>query len=414
MRSRAVRAAGCALATVALAAASCQGGSGRPGSQQTARGPDEAGVVQPQAGPSGVRATFRRVVSGLNNPVFVTSARDGSGRLFVVQQGGTVRVVKNGRVQAGSYLDVRGRISSGGERGLLSMAFHPNFAKHPTVFAAYTRGDGALQVVRFKVRRPGASHVIASSMVRLLAVPHAEQSNHNAGQLMFGRGGLLFITTGDGGGGGDPYRRAENLRSLSGKILRIDVDRSCGRRHYCSPSSNPFAGSSTRRHEIFDWGLRNPWRASVDRADGRLWIADVGQDVVEEVDHVRARGGRDFGWSCKEGFRTYNSSRCAGRHLTAPVFTYQHDVSGKPHRCAVIGGYAYRGPQYPFAHGLYISGDYCSGELWATKQLKDGSHRTAAIGDMGSSLTAFGEGDHGEIYAVDQGGHLSHVVWHRR
>lgn len=361
--------------------------------------------------PSSVHVRFHAVVSGLSAPVGVTSARDGSHRLFVVQQGGTVRVVKDGRLRSRIYLNLGSRLASGGEQGLLSIAFHPHFAGHPSVYAAYTRAsDGALVVSRFRASSSTARSVAASTERRLITVPHPQQTNHNGGQLFFGHHGYLYITTGDGGGAGDPYANAEDLNSLSGKILRINVNRSCGRKHYCIPASNPFANSSTKKRQIFDWGLRNPWRVSVDRATGRLWIADVGQDVWEEIDHVRQTGGKDFGWSCREGRASYNSSRCSiggsARHMTGPVHVYNHD-SG---RCAVIGGFAYQGPKRPFAHGLYLYGDYCTGEVWALEQ-PGGSWNNAKVGDIGASLTGFGEGDSGEIYAVTQGGTLYHAVF---
>jgi glucose/arabinose dehydrogenase len=364
--------------------------------------------------PSAVHVRFTQVVSGLLAPVAVTSARDGSHRLFVVQQGGTVRVVKNGKLRTRIYLNLGSRLTSGGEQGLLSIAFHPHFARHPFVYAAYTRAsDGALVVSRFHASSASARSVPASTERHLLTVPHPQQTNHNGGQLFFGHHGFLYITTGDGGGGGDPFANAENLNSLSGKILRINVNRSCGKKHYCIPASNPFAKSTTKKRQIFDWGLRNPWRVSVDRATGRLWIADVGQDVWEEINHVRQVGGKDFGWSCREGRASYNSSRCSiggsARHMTGPVHVYNHD-SG---RCAVIGGFAYHGPKRPFAHGLYVYGDYCTGEVWALEQ-SGGSWSNAKVGDIGGSLTGFGEGDSGEIYAVTQSGTLYHVVFKRR
>jgi glucose/arabinose dehydrogenase len=228
--------------------------------------------------PARVSVTFHKVVGGLSSPVYVTSARDGSRRLFVVQQGGSVRVVQKGAVQSRAYLNLTSEVLSGGEQGLLSIVLHPRFRAHPLVFAAYTRSDGALQVSRFKASSAAASTVARSTEVRLFAVPHPNQTNHNGGQLMFGRDGYLYVTTGDGGGGGDPYGNAERLTSLSGKILRLDVDHACGSRRYCIPAGNPFPHArSASKRLVFHWGLRNPWRASVDLSDGSLWIGEVGQ-----------------------------------------------------------------------------------------------------------------------------------------
>jgi glucose/arabinose dehydrogenase len=360
--------------------------------------------------PNNVRVTFHKVVGGLNSPVYVTAAHDGSHRLFVVEQAGRVRVVKSGVIQSTAYLNIASEVLCCGEQGLLSIAFHPGFAKHPFVYAAYVRSDGALQVSRFRASSASASSVARSTEVRLFAAAHPNQTNHNGGQLMFGRGGLLFVTTGDGGGGGDPYGNAERLTSLSGKILRLDVDHACGSRHYCIPASNPFPhAKSLNKRLVFDWGLRNPWRASVDRSDGTLWIGDVGQSAWEEIDHVGRSGGVDLGWSCMEGRVVYNSSRCSGRTMRRPVSVYDHSNN----RQAVIGGFAYHGPLYPFAHGLYVFADYASGETWALGRTSAGGYPRAHVATFAGNLSGFGEADAGEIYAVDLGGSLWHVIFHR-
>jgi glucose/arabinose dehydrogenase len=366
-------------------------------------------------GPRGVSVSFNPVANGLSAPVQVASARDGSRRLFVVEQGGLVRVVHDGAVRAKAYLDLTGRVVDGGEQGLLGLAFHPRFKSKPFVFATYTRKtDGALQVSRFRASSPGASSVAASTERRIITVPHPGNANHNAGALAFGAHGRLFISTGDGGGGGDPFDKARDLTSLSGKILRLDVDHRCGTRNYCVPDGNPFANSNNaNKRTLFDWGLRNPWRISIDRGDGRLWIADVGQETWEEIDHVRQRGGKDFGWSCREGRHTYNATRCTiggkPRNMTGPVVEYSHDAG----RCAVIGGHAYRGGRYDFARGIYVYSDFCGGEVYGLKQRSDGTHVHALVGHL-SGVTGYGENDRGEIYAVTQSGNLFHVVFHRR
>lgn len=374
-----------------------------------------AGVSAPGVGPGGVAVGFRQVASGLSEPVQVTAARDGSRRLYVVEQGGRVRIVRSGTVASRAYLDISGRVVSGGEQGLLGIAFHPRFHRKHFVYAAYTRvSDGALQVSRFTASSKSATSVAASSERRIITVPHPVYPNHNAGQLVFGNHGYLYVTTGDGGGGGDPYDNARNLTSLSGKILRLDVDHRCGGRNYCIPSGNPFAHArSANKRTVFDWGLRNPWRMSVDRGTGRLWIADVGQDQWEEVDHVRQRGGRDFGWSCREGRHSYNAGRCTiggePRRMTGPVAEFNHDDN----RCAVIGGYAYRGPSYDFAHGIYLYSDFCGGQVYGIKRLSGGRYVSARVGTVGS-VTGYGENDRGEIYAVSQGGSLYRVTFRRR
>src|SRR3954454_17729070 len=364
-------------------------------------------AATPTAAPSNISVTFNKVVGGFTRPVSVTSARDGSRRLFVVQQQGTVRAVKKGVVQRADYLNLSPEVLCCDEQGLLSITFHRNFRAHPFVYAAYTRSDKALQVSRFRASSASALSVSRSTEVRLFAVPHPDQTNHNGGQLMFGRGGYLYVTTGEGGGSDDQFRNAERLTSLSGKILRLDIDRACGGRHYCIPASNPFPhATSASKRLVFDWGLRNPWRASVDRSDGTLWIGDVGQGAWEEIDHVGTRAGIDFGWSCMEGrVRDPNGASCAGRHMRAPVSVYDHSNS----RAAAICGYAYHGPTYSFAHGLYVFADYSSGETWVLGRTKAGGYPRAKVATFGGHLSGFGEADGGEIYAVDLS---SNALWH--
>jgi glucose/arabinose dehydrogenase len=304
-------------------------------------------------------------------------------------------------VQSRYYLDIRSRVVSGGEQGFLSIVFDPKFSSHPFLWAAYTRAsDGALQVSRFHASSAKATSVSASTEVKLFTVAHPQYTNHNGGQLMFGHDGYLYVSTGDGGGAGDPFGNAEKLTSLSGKLLRVDAEHFCGNRHYCIPTSNPFAKSSSfNKRLVFDYGLRNAWRYSFDASDGSLWIGDVGQDAYEEIDHVGTTGGKDFGWSCREGNTTYNSSRCSGRHPTKPVYVYSHG-SNDSNGCAVIGGFAYHGSSYSFARGLYLFADWCSGHLWATGRTSSGGYPTARVGSFAGNITGFGENDSHEILAV--------------
>jgi glucose/arabinose dehydrogenase len=375
--------------------------------------PLDASAATATTSPSGVAAHLSKRVGGFVDPVAVTSARDGVARLYVSEQRGTVRLVSGTtKVHSGYYLDIRSRVVSGGEQGLLSIAFDPHFTKHPYLWAAYTRkSDGALLVSRFRASSAKSTSVAASTEVRVLSVPHPQYTNHNGGQLMFGHDGLLYISTGDGGGGGDPFGNTEKLTSLSGKMLRIDAEHACGSKHYCVPAKNPFAKSSNaNKRLVLDFGLRNAWRYSVDAADGSLWIGDVGQDAYEEIDHVTTAGGKDFGWSCREGNTTYNSSRCSGRTMTKPVFVYGHGSSN----CAVIGGFAYHGKAYAFAAGLYFFADYCSGAMWATGRTGSGGYPTARVGTAGGNVTGFGEDDAHEMYAVNQSGNLYRLVVTKR
>lgn len=365
--------------------------------------------------PSKVSVHLVKRASGFVDPVAVTSARDGASRLFVTEQRGTVRMLAGSAVAPKPYLGLRSRVVSGGEQGLLSIVFDPKFGSHPYLWAAYTRAsDGALQVSRFHASSARATSVSASTEVKLFTVPHPQYTNHNSGQLMFGHDGYLYVTTGDGGGAGDPFGNAEKLTSLSGKLLRVDAEHFCGKRHYCIPPSNPFAkASSVNKRLVFDFGLRNAWRYSFDASDGSLWIGDVGQDRYEEVDHVSAVGGKDFGWSCREGNATFDSARCSGRHLTKPVYAYSHG-SNDANGCAIIGGFAYHGSADAFAKGLYVFADWCSGHLWATGRTSSGGYPTARVGSFGGNITGFGENDSHEILAVAGNGTLYRVVITRR
>ena len=379
--------------------------------------PVGASATTATVSPSTVSAHLSKRAGGFVDPVAVTTARDGATRTFVSEQRGTVRLVTGGtQVHSGFYLDIRSRVVSGGEQGLLSIVFDPKFSSHPFLWAAYTRkSDGALQVSRFHASSASATSVSASTEVKLFAVPHPQYTNHNGGQLMFGHDGYLYVSTGDGGGAGDPFGNAERLTSLSGKLLRVDAEHFCGNLHYCIPSSNPYArASNSNKRLVFDYGLRNAWRYSFDAADGTLWIGDVGQDAYEEIDHVGATGGKDFGWSCREGNATYNASRCSGRTMTKPVHVYSHG-SNDSNGCAIIGGFAYHGTAYTFAKGLYFYADYCSGHIWALGRTSSGGYPSALVGQAGGiNLTGFGETDTHEILAVAQNGNLYRLVVSKR
>ena len=348
-----------------------------------------------------VSITWDRVASGLAQPTQVTSARDGSGRLFVVEKQGTVRVFRNGRLLARRYLDIRDRVRDEGEGGLLSIAFHPRFRSRPLLWAAYTTGSGDVRVARFRASTSGASRVAASTGRRVITVPHPPQfTNHFAGQLVFGPGGHLFLSTGDGGGGGDPSDHAQDLSSLQGKVLRLVVlgaRATCGR-PYCIPRGNPYAGKVAGRGEIWLSGVRNTWRFSVDRGTGDLWLGDVGQGSFEEVDRVPAgQGGWNLGWSCKEAFATYDASRCrSGVTYHDPVAAY-----GRDYGSSITGGFVYRGSRFAgLLGGHYVAGDFGSGRVF---HLDGGEVVTA--GRL-PGVTSFGEDGNDELWAVTYDGGL--------
>jgi glucose/arabinose dehydrogenase len=351
--------------------------------------------------PSHLTVGFDEVVGGLTAPLGIANASDGSGRLFVVEQGGEIRIVRDGQLLPGPFLDISDEISSGGERGLLGLAFHPRYPADPRLFVDYTDTNGDTRVSSFTVD-PSRPDVVDRPSERRLLFVKQPYPNHNGGALAFGPDGFLYISLGDGGSGGDPQGNGQSLTTLLAKILRIDVDHPSGTNAYGIPADNPFAnGAGGRRPEIWLTGLRNPWRLSFDRANGDLWIGDVGQGAWEEIDVQRAGvpGGTNFGWNLMEGTHCYQpSSACANRSLTLPVAEYGHDQG-----CTVIGGIVYRGGAQPALRGGYLFADYCSGRVWAIDPSTNDGRTPTVVANTRHSFTAFGEDEAGEAYAVDIG-----------
>ena len=333
----------------------------------------------------------------LQSPLYLTHAGDGSGQLFVVEQPGTIRVIVQGILQDKPFLDIKNRVLSGGERGLLGLTFHPSHRKNGRFFVNYTRRDDGATVVA-EYRRQGQD-LQASSEERTLMVVPQPYANHNGGMVAFGPDGFLYIGRGDGGSRGDPQNRAQNPTELLGKILRIDVD---GAPPYAIPSDNPFARAGGRP-EIYALGFRNPWRFSFDRETGALWLADVGQNKWEEIDLV-TRGG-NFGWRIMEGRHCFLPEKdCHVEGLILPIFEYGHDQG----RCSITGGYVYRGRNLPVLRGSYLFGDYCSGELFAApvgSGVAVGSE-PRVLRKSGMRISSFGEDEAGEVYVVDHRGSL--------
>ena len=357
------------------------------------------GTAAPAAVTAG-QVDIQLVVSGLSSPIGVVNAGDGTNRLFVIQQGGTVRVVANNSLVAGNFLDIRSvsaGLTSGGERGLLGLAFHPSFETNRKLFAYFTNGGGDLVIAEFTANSTGTS-VPVSSYDPLITIEHSARSNHNGGQLLFGPDGYLYIFTGDGGGGGDPDENGQDPSALLGKVLRIAPNLSGG---YTTPS-NPFGGA------VWDIGLRNPWRASFDRGTSSLWIADVGQGSYEEINREpAASGGRNYGWDCREGKHPFSDPSpgisCSGGTFAEPIAEYTH-AGGN---CSVTGGYVYRGTIQQDFVGTYVLGDYCSGRIWSMA-----ANGTSLLfqRDTGALISSFGEAENGEIYMTDHAGRLYRVV----
>ncbi|MCP2170380.1 PQQ-dependent sugar dehydrogenase [Goodfellowiella coeruleoviolacea] len=398
-----------AAATAALSVAGPTAASAGPA---PGSGSGSADTSRPAAVPlDQLTVTTTLVASGLQRPTAIAPAGDGSGRLFVTEKPGRVRAYHPSTgLAATPVLDITDRVdNSGNERGLLGIATSPRFATDHALYAAYTAlPSSAVTLSRF---------ILGGSTVReevLLTQEHATYDNHNGGQLAFGADGYLYWAIGDGGGAGDPFDSGQNLNTLLGKILRLDVQRRCGGRGYCVPSDNPFVGNAKARPEIWTYGVRNPWRFSFDAKDGSLWIADVGQGAYEEVDHLsRTQGGANLGWSCREGPAQFDANQCfSGSRYVEPVFAYQTSVDG----CAVVGGFVYRGARFAdLAGGTYVATDYCSNTAWAVRANADGTHQSARIGEFPIQPTTFGVDAAGELYlANDLPGQLYAVSFAKR
>lgn len=391
----------------------CDEGDGAPGPSPAATAPvaptaPGSGVATPT--PSGTPAqpppvALEKVAGGLSRPTFVTHAGDGSGRLFVLEKQGRIRIIEGGKLLPEPFLDITNVVkSSGNEQGLLGLAFHPGYERNGRFFVYYTAQDNDNTVAEFRVSAE-ANRADPRSGKELLAVAD-KYPNHNGGMLAFGPDGYLYIAMGDGGSSGDPDDNGQDLLAFLGKILRIDVDSGDP---YGIPEANPFIGRSSARGEIWSWGLRNPWRFSFDRETGDLWIADVGQNKYEEVNFQPAgsKGGENYGWAVMEASHCFRPAQgCDTSGLTLPVFEYDHGEG-----CSITGGYVYRGRDFPALTGTYLFTDYCSGNLWATRRAFGERFETEQIGRLPGSISSFGEDEAGELYAVrDSEGAVYRVV----
>ncbi len=378
------------------------------------------GAVQAVVAPPGKPILSLVPVAGSGTyaePLLVSS--DGSsGRLFVVERGGTIRVIDGGLKQSTPFLSMSavsgaGFNDSGDEEGLLGLVFDPAFATNHTFYLSYTRTDGSLQVSSFTTATATAD-TAGTTATPIIDIPHPVNQNHNGGMLNFGPDGDLYIGTGDGGGGDDPGAgcgNAQNTSVLLGKLLRIDVHSSSPLpgKAYGIPADNPFASGSGGAKEVWAWGLRNPWRWSFDTSTGDMWIADVGQDTYEEVDHVGGASpgkGLDFGWPYYEGFHVENFHGCSAPNPSqGPLLAYDHSQG-----CAIIGGYVYRGSQFPGLVGRYLFGDLCSGTIWDVAAGASSPATPEVLLQSGLTLTGFGEDAAGELYLEEINGGVYHLV----
>ena len=354
---------------------------------------------------------LQQVVTGIASPIGAYFAPGNDSIMYILEQGGIIKIanVNTGAVSGTNFLNITSKItSSGNEQGLLGMAFHPNYATNGYFYVNYTRtGSGATVVSRYKrsAGNPWVADAASEDIVIQIAQPF---SNHNGGQIQFGRDGYLYIGMGDGGSANDPQGNGQNGQALLAKMLRLDIDVDSG---YAIPSTNPFLNDASKLDEIWSLGLRNPWRFSFDMKTADMWIADVGQNVWEEIDFEPANtGGRNYGWRCYEGNVAFNTNGCAAAsNYTSPSFVYNHSGGN----CSVTGGFVYRGGTYGELYGKYIFTDYCSGKFWTMEPDGLGGWTTNAVTTTPSltfQITSFGQDSQGEMYVVSREGNKIYKV----
>jgi glucose/arabinose dehydrogenase len=361
--------------------------------------------------PAQAALTLTPVITGLNSPVYITGAGDGTNRLFVVEQGGRIKAYTQAGASLGTFLNISGSVATGGERGLLGLAFHPNYENNRKFYVYFTRKGGDIAINEYKASTTNANRTDMASRRRIITIEHSANSNHNGGMLAFGRDGYLYIGTGDGGGSGDAANNAQNKDRLLGKILRININGTKGARQYLNPGSNPFVGRAGR-NEIWSYGLRNPWKFSFDRVLGDIWIGDVGQNRYEEINRKLINAGdpngrgSNYGWRVLEGWHCFRpASGCNKSGKVRPVVEYSH-AGGN---CSVTGGYVYRGSSAPLV-GRYIFADYCSGKIWSIPR---GAKRPATktlLRDTSQLISSFGEGDNGELYVLSHNNGIAYRI----
>lgn len=368
------------ITTVALSVFACNGSD--------STGPGDGGTTLPP----GLTLKLNPFIStGLSGPVFLTQPLN-DGRIFIVEQSGRIRIVRDGVLQTAPFLDISSNVLSGGERGLLSVAFHPHYSTNHFLYVYYTsQPSGDVTIARFTAT--SADVADPNSLKIILTVSHSQQANHNGGLVSFGPDGKLYAGLGDGGGGGDPFGNGQNFNALLGSLIRVDVDNGDP---YSIPTDNPFVGQTGKRGEIWAKGLRNPWRYAFDATTGLLYIADVGQNLHEEIDVSPANtGGANYGWNIMEGFSCYNATTCTQTGLQLPLLDYSHSEG-----CSITGGYVYRGSDIPEIRGHYFYSDYCSGFLRSLRYLNGTAVDQKDWGITNSAVTSFGLDFAGELYML--------------
>ncbi|MBW4517029.1 MAG: PQQ-dependent sugar dehydrogenase [Timaviella obliquedivisa GSE-PSE-MK23-08B] len=340
------------------------------------------------------------VATGLIEPTFVTNAGDGSDRLFVTEKAGKIQIIENGKPKV--FLDISDRVSTASEQGLASVAFPLSYSTTRRFYVDYTNKNGDIVISRFQTSATNPNDAIEASEQILLTIPHPGAQNHYGGQLAFDANNYLYISTGDGGGGGDPNGNAQNPQSLLGKILRLDVE-SPSANPYAIPSTNPFGAASDPqnnvRDEIWSLGLRNPWRFSIDAPTGNLYTADVGQNRYEEINfQPGSAGGQNYGWNLLEGNTPYpDDSKVVNKTgLTPPVFVYDRD-EGR----SITGGYVYRGNAIAGLQGTYVYGDFVSGKVWGLRQTSAGTWENQLLVDSPYLISTFGQDEKNNLYLTN-------------
>jgi len=363
--------------------------------------------TQPSSQSPLTNLSLTTMITGLNAPVYLLQPNDGSGRFFIVEQAGTVRVFQNGTLSSTPFLDIRSKVTMNDEMGLLGMAFHPNFSQNHLFYVHYDRttAGGSFQsvIAQYSVSASDPNQADPASEHIVLTVDQPPFANHKGGQIAFGPDGFLYIGLGDGGSEGDPMGNGQNPQTLLAKILRIDVNTTSAGKQYGIPADNPFAAGSGLP-ETWAWGLRNPFRFSFDSSTGRLFAGDVGQNHFEEIDIIQR--GNNYGWNTMEGFHCFNPpSGCDQTGLTLPIAEYDHSEGN-----AVIGGYVYHGTKIPALQGAYVFGDNGSGKIWELQETSPGTWTRTLLMSSGKTISSFGQDQGGELYVVDLSGTVSSIV----